>query len=203
MKLRRSAILIATFTMLSVAIMPTASNAASADSMEDLPEYPALEALMNPDAGPQEIEFSIEAGSYRGPDGERITIAKSATYTCLLTVDNPHWSTGAQSVIAKPRVSCKGPSSTIPIRVYSMLGKTAVNSIPSMTIVAESDYVQNVVVTSGLAFGSTTTWYVPAQNSSTKVSRGAYFRGGASAAPSAPVLPFNIPSAASQFLYVP
>jgi hypothetical protein len=70
--------------------------AAATVPVGDLPDYPALEALTNPQGGPSVVEFSIDAGQYRGPRGERITIAFSATYTCILSVDNPHWSTGAE-----------------------------------------------------------------------------------------------------------
>ncbi|WP_236968807.1 hypothetical protein [Microbacterium aurantiacum] len=180
-------------------------TSASADEIpiDQLPEYPALDAMANPDGSASVAEFTIEAGQYRGPDGERITIAATASYTCILTVDNPHWSSGSQSVIAKPRVACKGPVSTIPIRVQGLLGKTSANSIPTLRTVAESNYVNNVTVNSSTVFGPRQTWYVPREGSGTRISRGAYFRGSASAAASAPLLPFNIPNAASQFLWVP
>lgn len=176
---------------------------ASETPIDQLPEYPALNAMTNPDGSATVSEFKIQAGQYRGPDGERITIAASASYTCILTVDNPHWSSGSQSVIAKPRVACMGPTSTIPIRVQGLLGKTVVNSISTIQIVAESNYVNNVTVNSSTSFGPRQTWYVPREGSGTHISRAAYFRGSASAAASAPLLPINIPAAASQFLYVP
>ena len=83
-----------------------------------------------------------KAGAYRGPDGERIEVAKAATFTRVLSVDSPHRSSGAGSVIVKPRVACKGPSTTIPIRVIGYLAKSSKESIPSLRIVAESDYTQ-------------------------------------------------------------
>ncbi len=201
---------------LALVLTPAVANAAVPDELfeqtatvdavgvnvESLPEYPAINAIATPDSGPQEVEFSIDAGAYRGPEGERIEVAKAATYTCILSVDNPHWSSGAGSVIAKPRVACKGPTSTVAIRVLGYLGKTSQNSISSLTIVAQSDYTQNVTVTSTTSYGPKQTWYVPKQGSSTKISRGAYFRGSASASPAPPLLPFNIPGSASAFLWV-
>lgn len=170
--------------------------------VDSLPEYPALDALATPDSGSQEVEFSIEAGAYRGPDGERIEVAKAATFTCILSVDSPHWSSGARSVIVKPRVACKGPSASIPIRVIGYLAKSSKESIPSLRIVAESDYTQRVTVNSKASYGPKQTWYVPRQGSSTKISSGAYFRGSASASAVAPFTPFNIPAAASDFRWV-
>lgn len=197
---------IAAFAIAAIAMIGSSSLPASAaeSSVDDLPEYPTLQAMLNPDGSAQPTTFSVEAGQYRGPQGERITVAASGTWTCILTVDTPHWSSGAASVIAKPRVACRGANpSSIPIRVSGLLGKTSVNSISSLQIVASSEYVQNVQVTSSTTFGPKQTWYVPAQGSGVHISRGAYFRGSASAASSAPLLPFNIPSAASSFLYVP
>ncbi len=216
MRIRKPAIFVAACATLALILTPSIANASPAEvpfeeaaqvkavgvAVKDLPEYPALEAIATPGSGPQEVEFSIDAGSYRGPDGEQINVAKAATYTCVLSVDNPHWSSGSGSVIAKPRVACKGPTSTIAIRVLGYLGKTSQNSISSISIVAQSDYSQNVTVTSTTNYGPKQTWYVPRQGSTTKISRGAYFRGSASAAPAPPLLPFNIPGAASTFLWV-
>ena len=197
-----STVIVAVATLTTLGLWVAPANAAEVP-VGELPEYPALEAMANPDGSPSTAEFSIGAGQYRGPDGERITIATAATYTCILSVDTPHWSAGAASVIAKPRVACMGPTSSIPIRVQGLLGKTSVNSIPTLSIVAESNYVQNVSVTSMTTFGTRQTWYVPRDGSGTHISRGAYFRGSASAAASAPLLPINIPAAASAFVYVP
>ena len=171
--------------------------------VEDLPEFPALEALFDGNKSATVVQYSVQAGDYRGPSGERVTVQASATYVCKLTVDNPHWSTGARSVITKPRVQCKGPTSTIPMRVYGVLARTTTNSIPSLVVVASSDYIQNVTVTSATNWGPLATWYVPAQTSSQKIARGAYFRGAASASPAPPLVPFSVPGAASAFLWVP
>lgn len=176
-------------------------NPAGAD-VDSLPEYPAIDALTTPGSGPQEVEFSIEAGAYRGPDGERIEIAKAATFTCILSVDSPHYSSGAGSVIVKPRVACKGPSASIPIRVIGYLAMTSKDSIASLRIVAQSDYTQRVTVNSKTNYGPKQTWYVPRKGSPTKFNGGAYFRGSASATATAPFTPFKIPGAASEFRWV-
>lgn len=149
-----------------------------------------------------------KGGAYRGPDGERIEVAKAATFTCISSVDCPHWLSGAGSVVVKPRVACKGPSTTIPIRVIGYLAKSSKESIPSLRIVAESDYTQRVAesdytqrvtVNSKTSYEPKQTWYVPRQRSSTKISSGAYFRGSASASA---VAPFNILGTASDFRWV-
>lgn len=140
-----------------------------------------------------------KAGAYRGPDGERNEVAKAATFTCISSVDSPHLSSGAGNVIVKPRVACKGPSTTIPIRVIGYLAKSSKESIPSLRIVAESDYTQRVTVNAKTSYGPKQTWCVPRQSSSTKISSGAYFRGSASASA---VVPFNIPGAPSDFRWV-
>ena len=183
-------------------IQPAAAARTAPTPIADLPELPAIEALYTSAPTATVVQYSLRAGEYQGPNGERIAVRTSATYTCLLSVDSPHWSTGAQSVIAKPRVQCKGPTSKIPMRVVSLLARSSTNSIPALRPVATSDYVLTVTVNSTVTWGPRQTWYVPAQNSPVKIGRGAFFRGAASASPSAPLLPFSVPGAASAFIWV-
>lgn len=217
MKMRSVALAVTICAVLIAGVPPTPSNAAEGDEpieriaatelssveMSELPEYPALEVITSPDAGPQEVEFTVPAGVYRGPDGEVISVSRAISHVCELQSDTPHWSTPGQTVLFKPRVRCKGQVGVIPIRVNGLLGRTSVNSISTLRIVAESDYTQNVQVTSNTVYGPRTTWYVPRLESSTKISRSAYFRGSSSAIPAPPLIAFNIPAHASQFLWVP
>lgn len=153
---------------------------------------------MDPSGAETVSTFTVGAGTYKVDGAPNVTLSAAATYTCTGKTDSPHWSSGSASVIAKTRVTCAGPSGTIPIRVYSLLGRTTQNNISTLKIVAESNYVQNVVVNLG-----TTTWYVPAQNSGTHIPAQAYFRGSHSGSGEPPLLPFNISAAASNFLWVP
>lgn len=198
----RLAWVLGTMLLVAATLQPAAAAEATKTPVDDLPELPAIEALFDSAPTATVVQYSLRAGEYRGPNGERITVRTSATYTCLLSVDSPHWSIGAQSVIAKPRVQCKGPTSKIPMRVVSILARSSTNSIPSLRIVATSDYVLPVTVNSAVTWGPRQTWYVPAEDSSVKISRGAFFRGAASASPSAPLLPFSVPGAASDFRWV-
>ncbi len=91
-------------------------------------------------------QFSIPAGTYRDAAGDVQQFSSAVAYVCTGTSDNPHYSSGSSGVIAKSRVSCTGPNSTIPIRVLSLLGRTTTNSISSLKIVKESEYPQSVVV---------------------------------------------------------
>ncbi|MCS5487358.1 hypothetical protein NY588_09485 [Curtobacterium flaccumfaciens pv. beticola] len=175
------------------------AQADEAATPEQLPQF-ALQALTGPD-DTSTSTFTVPAGKYTDAAGKTRTFAAQATWVCNGKTDNPHWSKGAASVIAKTRVTCKGPTATVPIRVESLLGRTTHNSINSLQIVAESNYVQNVAADpNGLM---SQTWYVPAQGSATHIARNAYFRGSHSGQAAPPLKPFNIGAAASAFLYVP
>lgn len=183
---------------LIVGVGLSASPAFASEAEPGDQEFPALSMLMDPSGAETTSTFTVEPGNYVTKDGQRLSVAAAATYQCTGKTDNPHWSSGSASVIAKTRVTCTGPTATIPINVYSMLGKTSQNSVSSLSIVATSQYTQNVVVNAGA-----TTWYVPAEGSGTKISRGAYFRGSHSGAGAPPLIPFNIGAAASDFIWVP
>ena len=198
---RRVSLIAAGFAaaLLTVAI----ASPAGAEQVPPGPEAPAETALMSPGSSTSEVVFAVPATSTSRSEGG-VAAAAASSYTCLLTVDNPHWSNGSASVIAKSRVRCKGPSGTIPVQVQMYLGKTAYNDVATMGIVAQSLYTQYVQVTSTVNWGPTTTWYVPALNSGTHISRAAYFRASASANTAPPLLPLTAPpSAASSFLWVP
>jgi len=154
-----------------------------------------LEMLAAEDA-PTTLTFEV------GPDDNLLDsngdpIPSNSVYRCTGSVNNPHWSKKAGSVIAKTKILCKGPASRIPIRVYSLLGKTPVRSISSLKIVAESNYVQNVTI------GKVKPWYVPRKKDSTKIPAGAYFRAASSGRAEPPLKPINIGKAASRFVFVP
>lgn len=183
---------------IAIALVAGSPATASDDSAPATQEFPAQQILMDPSGAQTTSTFTVAPGRYTVKGGADVTLAAAATYTCTGKTDNPHYSSGAASVIAKTRVTCSGPAGNIPIRVYSLLGRTTQNNVSTLAIVAESNYVQNVAVNIG-----TTTWYVPAQNSGTHIPRAAYFRGSHSGQGAPPLIPFTIGAAASSFIYVP
>ena len=56
--------------------------------VEDLPEFPALEALFDGNKSATVVQYSVQAGDYRGPSGERVTVQASATYVCRVFSDD-------------------------------------------------------------------------------------------------------------------
>lgn len=176
----------------------SASPAFASGADTDSQEFPALEMIMDPSGAVTTSTFTVAPGDYVMKDGRQLSITAAATYDCRGKTDNPHWSSGTGSVIAKTRVTCSGSAGTIPISVYSMLGRTSQNNVSTLKIVAESHYTQNVTSNVG-----NQTWYVPAQNSGTKIARSAYFRGSHSGQGAPPMTPFNIGAAASAFIWVP
>ncbi len=141
-------------------------------------------------------QFSIPAGTYRDAAGDVQQFSSAVAYVCTGTSDNPHYSSGSSGVIAKSRVSCTGPNSTIPIRVLSLLGRTTTNSISSLKIVKESEYPQSVVVN-----GPARTWYVP-ELGENGAKRGAYFRASHAGQSVPPMQTFSTRGGASKFVYV-
>lgn len=128
-----------------------------------------------------------------------MNLTADATYEYVGQANNPHWSTGTGGVIAKTVVTCSGPDGNIPVRVQSLLGKTGQDSVGSLQIVAESNYVQNVPVG---VLGQPQTWYVPEVGAPT-VGGDAYFRASHSVAGSPPLNTEIMGSGQSNFLYVP
>lgn len=192
---RRSKLyLVAGVAMMAVAF--SASAASASPTPQPLPDF-AMHA-MTASGEPVTSEFVVPAGTYKDAAGKVITLSGPQTYTCRGKTDNPHWSSGANSVIAKTRVTCAGPTNlTLGVGVYTLLGKTAQNNVGTLKIVAESNYRQNVV-----SNGAEVTWYVPAANTGTHIARGAYFRGSHSGQIEVPGIG-GIGSGASTFLYVP
>ncbi|MBD8729364.1 hypothetical protein [Frigoribacterium sp. CFBP 13707] len=182
---------------LALSVLSVAGPAVAAETGGDQ-KFPAMQMIMDESGQPTTSTFTVDPGTY-SVDGTETVLRAAATYTCSGKTDSPHYSKNGGSVIAKTRVNCSGPSGVIPIRVYSLLGKTSTNNISTLKIVAESNYVQNVTVNSP----TPQTWYVPAQGSPTKIAAGAYFRGSHSGAGAPPLQAFNIGAAPSSFVYVP
>ncbi len=174
---------------------PAHADAASPDK---LPEF-AVQALTSTD-GASTSTFSVPAGTYTDASGTARTFAAKAQWVCTGKTDSPHWSKGAASVIAKTRVSCKGPTANLPIRVESLLGRSASNNVSSLKIVAESNYVQNVPADPN-GFGLKT-WYVPEEGVGIHIGKGGYFRGSHSGEAAPPLVPFSIGSGASALVPV-
>lgn len=84
-----------------------------------------------------------------------------AFLSCYVTVDNPHYSFGANGVIAKVRYSCAGNTSGR-LEFDAYLGrKSAVSTGDSYSVAAS-----NIDVYRSVKNGSTGTVYVPAQTKS-------------------------------------
>lgn len=188
------------FVLVSAASLLTATQAqAQATEAGQLPQF-AMQALTSAD-DVSTSTFTVEPGTYTDAAGQTRTFAAKAQWRCVGKTDDPHWSKGAASVIAKTRVSCEGPTANLPIRVDSLLGRTTSNSTSSLKIVAESNYVQNVSADpNGLGLQI---WYVPEQGSGIHIARAAYFRGSHSGEAAPPLVPFTIGAGASRFKYVP
>lgn len=186
----------AALAMLTVLITCSAADSAAVTDDERGVKQLAIDAMRVSNTQ-QDGSFtvSVEPGAYLDASGTRRVFAAATVWTCALKTHNPHYSSGANGVIAKATVSCTGQFAVLPIRVYMMLGRTTTNSIGSLKIVNESSYTQNVTVN-----GPARTWYVP--QTGTGAARGAYFRASSSAQPMPPLIPFNIPAHASAFLWV-
>jgi hypothetical protein len=187
----------AAIVALSSAMIGIPNTTSAAPSLDPVP---TLELDMR-NASPDESTSSsitIPAGTYAQPDGQKLQFADEAKYSCVGKTNNPHWSRGTGGVIAKTVVTCSGPNGNIPVRVLSLLGKTSQNSVASLQIVAESNYVQNIPVG---ALGQPRTWYVPAEGAP-RISGDAYFRASHSVAGAPPLSTEISGSGQSTFLYV-
>lgn len=192
----RVAAVVAMATALGSATLLAPVTAAPVTAEPDLPQLAAEDLLVTPSEDSSDtFTVSAPSGQYIDGAGVQRAFAATATWTCRLQTHNPHYSVGAAGVIAKATVSCTGPSATIPIRVYMLLGRTTQNSISSLKIVKESNYIQMVTVN-----GTARTWYVPQTGTGAK--RGAYFRASSSAEGAPPLIPFDIGVHASAFLWV-
>jgi hypothetical protein len=169
----------------------------AADTIEQVPTL-ELDMRSTPAGESTTSIITIPAGDYAQADGETMRLAADATYECVGQTNNPHWSRGTGGVIAKTVVTCSGPDGNIPVRVQSLLGKTSQNSVASLQIVAESNYLQNVPVG---ALGQPQTWYVPAEGAPT-IGGNAYFRASHSVAGAPPLNTEIMGSGQSNFLYV-
>jgi len=170
------------------------AEAASANTLRPLA---ADELTVQSTSGSSTFTVSVSGTRYNEAFGTSVSPAVNIRWECSLQARNPHYSTGNGGVIAKVAVKCWGDIGTIPIQVYSLLGRSSVNSASSLTIVKESYYTQSVV-----SNGSEKLWYVPALGVA-GAKRGAYFRSSASAKPAPPLVPFNIASHASAIVWVP
>ncbi len=169
----------------------------SAANVATTPDVKMMAALVLTSATGQPTTFSLDAGTY--VDGAGTLRTYTSTFSCICggTVDNPHYSSGAGGVIAKVKVTCSGPDATLPIEVHALLGRTTVNDVSTLQVVAVTDKIQNVVVNSS----TPTVWWVPDAGVS-GAQRGAYFRASASGQFAPPLLTYYFSAGASNFLYV-
>jgi hypothetical protein len=194
---------------LALLFSATAATAADSDQPDSAPTPPtasddpqqirslaAFEMTVEAGQGSVESTFTVGPGTYKDAAGKVLVLKDGATWTCVGVTDDPHYSKGAEGVIAKTRLACGGPAGTIPIEVQSLLGRTTKNSISSLKIVKESNYVQYVV-----SNGSYKTWYVP-ETGKKGSTRGAYFRASNVGRSAPPLKTFSTTPGASNFKYV-
>lgn len=147
-----------------------APASAHADEAQD---EPAIELLMDQNSPTGESEITIKPGPYTDANGDTVNVrGPGAHVRCKGVSDTPHWSKEGKSVISKTRVTCTGFGvSKVSVRVLSYLGVGTNSKGANMRIVAQSDYSQLVAVN-----GDRQTWYVPSQNSATKIQAGGWFK---------------------------
>ena len=169
----------------------------SASSVATTPDVKTMATFLLTSATGQPTTFSLDAGTYIDASGTLRTYTTTVAWICTGTVDNPHYSTGAGGVIAKVKVTCSGPDATLPVEIYALLGRTTVNDVSTLQVVAVTDKIQNVVVNSL----TPTVWWVP-DAGVPGAQRGAYFRASASGQFAPPLLTYYFSAGASNFLYV-
>lgn len=192
-RVRASAAAIAAATAL-VALSPSASASDPLGTTE--PQRMAELQLITFNG--EATRFSLAAGTYADAAGVVRTFARSPTWVCTGTVDNPHYSSGAGGVIAKIKVNCTGPTATLPVHVYALLGRTTSSSVSTLQVVAATDKTQFVTANSS----TSTVWWVPDAGMPAPPAR-AYFRASATAWFDPPMLTYAFSPGASAFLWVP
>ena len=109
--------------------------------------------------------FAVEPDNARSVTGAQVS--------CSASIENPHFSDGAGSVIFKTRITCEGDAPPVQVRVRGTLGSVAGGAPgrpaqgPPATQ-ATSEQVRTVPM------GGTATYYTPATNGSKVRGSGTY-----------------------------